>query len=323
MKQIFFLAILFSGFHPSFGQALPDIFDQLLENVWYLPTDDGEAKIYMTSIGKGDTIVTLHGGPGNDFNYLVDGVKGNSGENTFIFFDQRGSLLSPVNDSLISSLTIDVLVEDLETIRKALNQDKMVLFGHSFGSLLAMFYYIKYPEHVKGIILSATMPPYVTKEKPFKAILGPIHKRIKDLRSRSEVSTALEKAGLLNDSLLTPKQQSDRFKITGQASFNMYNISNWKIFKGGGVYYNQSVDSAIGSSIPDKYDIREVLNTYPIPVTIIQGNKDYIDPSASLWNEILKEYEFVKLYIIEDASHNGWLDDKSKFDLYLEEAIAR
>lgn len=323
MKQIFFLAVLFAGFNVSFGQALPDIFNQLQENVWYLPTPDGEAEIYMTSIGRGDTIVTLHGGPGNDFNYLVDGVKGNSGQNTFIFFDQRGSLLSPVNDSLISSLTINVLVEDLETIRKALGQDKMVLFGHSFGSLLAMFYYIKYPERVKGIILSATMPPFITEEKPFKEILGPIHQRIKELRNRPEVSIALENAGLLNDSLLTPKKQSDRFKITGNASFNMYNIADWKKFKGGGVYYNSEVDGAIGSSIPETYDITPSLEKFPVPITVIQGDRDYIDPSASHWNEIIIQYEFVKLFTIEYASHNIWLDDKKKFDLYLEEAIAR
>jgi len=249
------LISVFIIFNNSYGQK-SEIFDQLQENVWYLPTDDGQAELYMTNIGKGDTIVTLHGGPGNNFNYLVDAVKGNTDNNTFILFDQRGSLLSPVNDSLTSKLTLDILVEDLETIRKSLKQEKITLLGHSFGTLLAISYYIKYPQHVKGIILTATMPPYVTKEKPFGEIIKEIHSRIKEARNRPEVTSTLKEAGLLKDTLLTSKQKSDRFKITGLASFNMYRISNLKQFKGGGVYYTRAVDNAIGTTIPSTYDIR-------------------------------------------------------------------
>jgi len=305
------------------GQVKPDIFDQLQENVWYLKTADSKALLYVTSIGMGDTIITLHGGPGNDFNYLVDAVKGNSEHNTFILFDQRGSLLSPVADSMIANLTLDIIVEDLETLRKSLHQDKMLLFGHSFGSMVAMFYYMKYPEHVKGIILSATMPPYIDEEKPFKATLKEIHKRCSDLRSRPEIMAELVKANLVNDSLLTPNQRSDKFKILGLACFNMINIAEWRKFKGGGIYYNSKVDNAVGLSFPETYDIRPTLNNNAVPITIIQGDRDYIDPSANYWTQIISNYDFVKTLVIKSASHYIWLDDKIKFDESMRFAIDR
>src|SRR5690606_4307546 len=114
MKKVLYIMLSALIFNSSYGQKA-DLFDQLQENVWYLPTDDGQTKLYMTQLGEGDTIVTLHGGPGNNLNYLVDAVKGNIESNTFILFDQRGSILSPVNDSLTSQLSLDILVEDLET----------------------------------------------------------------------------------------------------------------------------------------------------------------------------------------------------------------
>lgn len=324
MKKIILLFFLVGTFKTILiGQTKTDTFDQLQENVWYLPTSDASARLYVTSIGTGDTIVTLHGGPGNDFNYLVGAVKENSKNNTFILFDQRGSLLSPVADSSIAVLTLDVIVEDLETLRKSLNQDKMLLFGHSFGSMIAMFYYMKYPEHVKGIILSATMPAFINTDKPFSEVLKEVHKRCKDLRSRPEVKAELVKAGLMNDSTLTPRQQSDKFKILGLASFNMINIADWKKFQGGRIYYNSLVDNAVGGSIPDTYDIRPTLNKYPVPITIIQGEKDYIDPSANYWTSIFSNFEFVKLMVVKNASHYIWLDDKSKFDESLKYAIDR
>jgi len=324
MKKIFLLSFLVGAFTTVLvGQTKTDIFDQLQENVWYLPTSDARALLYVTSIGAGDTVVTLHGGPGNDFNYLVDALKENSENHTFILFDQRGSLLSPVADSLMADLTLDVIVDDLETLRKSLHQDKMLLFGHSFGSLAVMSYYIKYPEHVKGIILSATMPPYVNENKPFKEILKEIHQRCQVLRNRPEITTELVKAGLMNDSVLTPKQRSDKFKILGLASFNMMNIANWKKFQGGGIYYNPLVDDAIGESIPNAWDIRPSLNRYPVPITIIQGEKDYIDPSACYWSSVLVDYEWVKLRVVKNASHYSWLDDKVKFDESLRYATNR
>ncbi len=75
-------------------QSVEDIFDVLDMNSWYLPTADSKAKLYVTSIGHGDTVVSLHGGPGNNFYYLVDAFRNNMHSNCFLLYDQRGSLLS-------------------------------------------------------------------------------------------------------------------------------------------------------------------------------------------------------------------------------------
>lgn len=325
---IFFIALPVAAFPQSGTENKTSpalsVFDQLQENVWYLPTADGMAELYVTSIGRGDTVVTLHGGPGNDFHYLVDAIKGNLNHNTFILFDQRGSLLSPVAHSKVGELTLNLLVEDLETLRKTLKQDQMILFGHSFGSLLALSYYIKYPRHVKGLVLSATMPPCITKKKPFSGILEEIHARLKKLRTRDEVKKILKKEGL-NGPIenLSYQEKSDRFKITGLASFNMMDLENWEEFIGGNIYYNRKVDSAISSSIPANYDIRPALNNHSIPITIIQGDKDYIDPAAQYWSDIIKAYDSIKLTVVNNASHYSWYDNQKQFNNHLHQALLR
>ncbi len=320
-----YLLILMTLTYPIILNAQNDfqIFDELQQNIWYLPTDDEQARLYVTQIGKGDTIITLHGGPGNDFHYLVDAVRNNAHKNTFVLFDQRGSLMSPVKDSLISSLSLDLLVDDLETLRKALNQEKVVLLGHSFGSLLAISYYLKYPQNVKGIILTATMPPYVNKVKPFSAVVKDIHSRIKVVRNRPEIQEIIKKEGLENDSLLTAQQKSDKSKIAGNAAINMVNIKNWRKFKGGGVYYNYLIDSAIASSIPETYDIRNVLDKFPVPISIIQGDQDYIDPAGENWKEIKEAYQLVKLFVVKSSSHYIWLDHQLEFDELMRQELDR
>ncbi|MGO3655566.1 MAG: alpha/beta fold hydrolase, partial [Sphingobacterium sp.] len=169
-----YLLLIFMASIPAIAQEKMEIFDEIQENVWYLPTEDGKAKLYISSLGAGDTVVVLHGGPGNNFNYLVDAVRGNLNDHCFLFFDQRGSIYSPVPDSSINELTLSQLVDDLETLRKATGQEKLTLLGHSFGSLLAISYYIKYPQSVERIILSGAMPPSVSEEHPFSELVKDI-----------------------------------------------------------------------------------------------------------------------------------------------------
>lgn len=312
MKSCFFIFIIFFPAVPLYAQKSA-VFDGIQENVWYLPTEDEQTNLYITHLGKGDTVVSLHGGPGNNFNYLVDAVKDNAQEALFLLYDQRGSVYSPVADSLVDQLSLGVLVDDLETLRKATKQTKLTLFGHSFGTLLAISYYIKYPENVDKIILTATMPPFVTEEKPFTEIVKEIHTRTKALRLRPEVDEILKKEGLYDEENLSPQQLSDRFKITGLASFNMIGLENWRKFKGGRVYYNASVDGAIGASVPSQYDIRSALKTHPIPIKIIQGEEDYIDPGAGYWKEVVEHYPSVQINSIEKAGHYPWLDKPEEF----------
>ena len=320
MRTLYFIFLL--GFAPyAVAQDNSNVFDEIQENFWYLPTPDGQARLGLTYIGQGDTVVALHGGPGNNFNYLVDAVGDQTDTHCFLLFDQRGSMYSPVADSLIQDLTLAQLVDDLEAIRIATQQDKLTLLGHSFGTLLAMSYYMTYPQHVEKLILTATMLPSVSPEKPFLDELKGIHARVKAMRERPMVQQVLQEEGLWEEEGLTPQQVSQRYKITGLASFNMIDLSQWRRFKGGRVFYNARVDGAIGSSIPNTYDIREALHTHPVPIYIIQGDQDYIDPAATRWKSIAEAYPTIRIQVVPQSSHYVWLDEAEEFSRLLEDAL--
>lgn len=298
-------------------------FDTLQTNVWYLPTADQKARLYVTSLGKGPAVIVLHGGPGNDFNYLVDAIRPQTQHHTFIFYDQRGSLLSPVADADKKTLTAATLVEDLDQLRRTLGEDKVVLLAHSWGTYLAMLYYQAHPEHVSALILVASLPPRTMPGATFDQTMQPVHERQRALRQRPAVTLAEKAAGVDRaPDLLTPKQRWIRLKIEALAAPNLYHIERWEQFQGAGVYYSEQIDSVIADSLPTTFDLSPTLTKAPVPITVIQGDTDYIDPSAHAW-DYLRGNRQLKTFVIPEASHYSWIDSPTLFQTDFRQALDR
>ncbi len=109
-------------------------------------------ELYYKSVGVGEPIVILHGGPGLDHTYLLPQMAQLAADYQLIFYDQRASGRSSGRADA-TSITIDNFVEDLEGLRQALQLEQINLMGHSWGGLLAMFYAIRYPQHLNALIL--------------------------------------------------------------------------------------------------------------------------------------------------------------------------
>ena len=50
-------------------------------------------------------------------------------------------------------------MQDIEAIRQALGYEKLVLYGTSYGTKVALEYAERYPEHVEALVLDSVVPP--------------------------------------------------------------------------------------------------------------------------------------------------------------------
>jgi len=101
---------------------------------------------------KNPIIIALHGGPGNDFRYILP-LKNLADKYYVVFYDQRGAGLSPRVP--IEQITMESYLEDLSDIIKFYAEEKQViLIGHSWGAMLAASYLGKYPERVSKAVLA-------------------------------------------------------------------------------------------------------------------------------------------------------------------------
>ncbi len=106
------------------------------------------------------TIVVIHGGPGQDYRYLLP-LKELADEYRVVFYDQRGTGLSPRVDA--SELTLQSSINDLHRVINYYCPDEKVnILGHSWGAMLGSGYLAKHPEKVNRIILAE--PGFLTTE---------------------------------------------------------------------------------------------------------------------------------------------------------------
>jgi proline iminopeptidase len=117
--------------------------------------DSHGALIYYKAVGHGAPMMIVHGGPGASHEYLLPYVLPLMRTSRLIFIDERGSgRSSKLEDT--KQYTIANMVEDIETVRLALDLGKISLLGHSYGGALAQAYALKYQKNLSHLILGST-----------------------------------------------------------------------------------------------------------------------------------------------------------------------
>jgi proline iminopeptidase len=103
-----------------------------------IPVPGGKAWFHRIGAGDKTPILLLHGGPGCGHNYLLP-FKALAEERPVVFYDQLGcgKAESPSNEKIY---TVQRAVDEVDAIRKALGLKEIVLYGHSWGSMLAIEY---------------------------------------------------------------------------------------------------------------------------------------------------------------------------------------
>lgn len=109
-------------------------------------------QLYYKTIGQGEPVLIIHGGPGLSHNYLFPHLQPLAHNYQLIFYDQRVSGESSLNVDT-NSITLDNFIEDIDGLRQSFGIQKLNLMAHSWGGLLAMKYAIKYPDRIKSLIL--------------------------------------------------------------------------------------------------------------------------------------------------------------------------
>jgi proline iminopeptidase len=277
---------------------------------------------------EGKPVFVLHGGPGGSTSpYYRRFFDPDSF--LIVLHDQRGSGQSRPQFE-ISENTTPHLINDIEKLRDHIGVKKIILFGGSWGSTLALAYGEAYPDNVSGMVLRGIFTAsqeeidhfYRGGVKPFfpetyeklKNIFGndPSPEVIFDRIQKSDPMDKLKysKAWTSYEIKLAELEISDeeierminsaalRDVVVSLALIENYYMANGCFFKEGQLL-------AEASKIAD------------IPIHLVNGRYDMICPPINAYR-LYKLLPNSKLTIVESAGH--WMGDK-KMEKALVQAI--
>ena len=127
-------------------------------STWYRIAGEAEAPGKLP-------LVCLHGGPGAAHDYLepLEGLAGTG--RRVVFYDQLGCGRSPYPEDP-SMWTVELFVEEIDVVRRALGLDRIHLFGSSWGGMLAMEYALTRPAGLVSLVIAsspASIPQWVAE----------------------------------------------------------------------------------------------------------------------------------------------------------------
>jgi proline iminopeptidase len=279
LRRITCTAFCFTTFYYAYGQETGSF-----------KTSDNEI-LYFTKYGKGPKVILLYGGPGYAVSAMKFWADSLSDKYECILFDQRGTGLSKNSKLDTTTINLNRAVQDIDELRKYLDEDKLTLCGISWGGMLPQAYAAFYPENTEKIVLVSTLGPDLTMMSAFADNMN--------MRRFPDETDSLRYWNKQPDSDLA-KMKRSFFEYLPE--FYDHNIGKkmLTVFFTTTSYHEQMGD-LMWKDLITSYDLKSNLKNYLGQCIVIRPRQDPVPAEAVFQiKELLPQ---TKIYTIEKCGH--------------------
>ena len=257
-------------------------------------------------------LIVLHGGPGFPHNSLLPLVE-LADQRQVVFYDQLdcGKSDRPADKSL---WTIARYVEELATLIKELGFEKFILFGHSWGSILALEYYLQYSAGIEKLIFASPVfssSRWTKDGASYVKMLSEEHQKVimahdsgkpfnLDIFKQAEADYNRRHLCRLNP---WPKDLKKSVAGLGQQVYHhMWGKCEWK-----------------PTGELKSYERINKLPEVQIPVLLTCGYYDNPTPETTSYYQ--QQISNAKIKVFKNSSHSAFLEDRDEYIAALKEFL--
>ena len=287
-------------------------------------------------------VIILHGGPGSHMTYYSYGWQAGLEQNyTIVHWDQRGCGNTYYRNKEAEKPTVDLLLSDLdalvEYIRLKYNKEKVIIMGHSWGTLLGGIYSGKHPEKVSAYISVSQMLDFKKSEEASAQEAARLANAAGKIRDAREIVSRLEliktyqkldqpkavefmKFRQLKEKYLPSQYGNAMVSLQLFSPYMTFNDIRWMLRFDKRIESNSALyESLLSDGSLSMYDYTY---QYEAPVILIAGECDWTTPysmALHYFNEISAPS---KVFIsIENAGHIPFIDKPKEFSETLLKAL--
>lgn len=256
----------------------------------------GDVDIHYRIFGSGEPLLVINGGPGFSSEGFTGLAEVLAEKYRVILYDQRGTGRSVMDVVDNTNMTMDLMVQDLEALRKHLDIKKWTILGHSFGGVLANYYTAHYPDHVLGLIASSSGGIDLGLLDYFD-----INRQL----SPSEQDSLAYWTTKINEGDTTAYADQKRREFFAAAY--VYHDEHIPEIAERMTQSNSRINGLIWRDLRRiQYDVSDELSDFEKPVLIIQGKQDIIREHTA--RRAVEVFPNAELILLERCGHYGWLD---------------
>jgi proline iminopeptidase len=268
----------------------------------------GNASLYARDIGQGPPAIVLHGGPDFDTAYLLPGLDQLADLYRLVYYDQRGRGKSadgvqPGDVSLATDL------EDIERVRQHFGLEAPTLLGHSWGTVLALEYALRYPTRVSRLILMNPAPAssadVALLRKAYTTQLGDQMEQQRAILTgqayqQGDPETVADRYRIHFTHALAKPEHYEALMEAMRAAFIAQGAS--------GILKARAVEDRLMADTwqQPSYDLMPRLSSLRIPTLILWGDHDFIPREIS--EHLAGSLPQARLVTLEDCGHFAYLE---------------
>lgn len=304
-----------------------------IETSFYLQVNGIDQYIQVRGEDKSNPLVIfIHGGPGFPLSYLSKYYQKDLVDDfTVLSYDQRQSGRTYYKNES-EDLSLDLMLSDLDIIvdyaLETYDQEKVILIGQSWGSVLGTLYTEKYPEKVKAYVgvgqvtdfdegkVYAAQQAMLLANRQDQDVLIKTSQTFKQVQDINNLNVSnLEEMILTSLKYLTGKKELAGLGLMWQGVISPdMTLNDFKWFMNAmDTRKIIELESPLIDYMYYGYNSSQHLD-YEVPIFFIQGSHDYITPTEMVRNFYLAIDAPIKDFkLINETGHTPFLDDRETF----------
>jgi pimeloyl-ACP methyl ester carboxylesterase len=284
---------------------------------------------------RNPVLIWLHGGPGSSETPVLRVLNGALEDHfTVVYWDQRlaGQTLVPFAPPP-ASLTVGQMLSDLEVVvdrvRARLGQDKVILVGHSWGTMLGVLYASRHPDKVASYVGIGQMSDKPRAEAlSYDYALGQA-RRAGDPKALADLRRIGPPPYRRLEDVFVERAWLDRFGGVTYADMSLPKLvwiglqaseANWRdlyasLFAG-------PTASVLLEPQMQNTNLDRAYTRFETPVFIVDGRHDYVTSTVlahAYFDRIAAPQKGFVLF--ECAGHNAHLEEPARFNAWMIDVV--
>ena len=256
-----------------------------------------------------ELVIVVAGGPGMPREYFQPVLSPLGRFVKLVYYDRRADTRSsrPPYDNV----SVAEMAEDVNALRRTLGYNRVTLLAHSFGGAIALEYALRYPAHVKRLILVSTSAVIEDQRNVEKRLVQALP------ADQTTTFTATEGRG----STVSCQQVQNRYRMLFPLYFRKPLEAKYSDLNAYSVYFDALARKLVNAGSEGGFDVRSRLGEIKVPTLIIAGRHDLVTPMVHA-DEMARAIPYSRLAVFHHSGHFPFIEESYMFREWVRQFIA-